>query len=294
MSTKADFGFLPVELDFRACDIAVETLPDFDEAVASVREVKGGIDGDGIYAPLKSTRGGFQLLELPYPSRVFALPKTHSIRRVRRDKGPWHLDFHVWVLSFFHGMRLTTTETGFIDATPIKPGVLTDFALLPRDLPKAVALADEFWLLWQSEPLQAKRLAGAIHALFLAQYPQAFQFEQFIYLYAALDACYRLTAAAAGLTKDPSHPDRVPWMCEQFGMPVPEWAVPADNRRPRTSEVADIRNPVTHEALFMGEPFGFAYPGFVSEQNLPLQMRCLVCRLLVGLKHLQAWGERIG
>jgi hypothetical protein len=177
-------------------------------------------------------------------------------------------------------MRLTTTESGFLDATPIKPWTLTDFGLSRADLPKAIGRAEEFWLTWRSEPVQAKRLAGAIHSLFLAQYPLALQFEQFIYLYTALDACYRLAAAALSQTKDPPHSDRIAWMCDQFGMPVPDWAAKGVNP---VSEVATLRNPTTHEALFMGEPFGYAIPGFASEQNLPLQMRCLACRLLVAL-----------
>jgi hypothetical protein len=38
-----------------------------------------------------------------------------------------------------------------------------------------------------------------------------------------------------------------------------------------------------HEAPFMNEPLGFAVHGVGSNQNLPLEMQGLVCRLLVAL-----------
>jgi hypothetical protein len=178
-------------------------------------------------------------------------------------------------------MRLTTTEAGFLDATPIVPGRLTDFILSRADLPKAAALAEEFWLSHQSEPAHGKRFAAAVHALFLEQCPLYLQFEQFIYLYAALDACYALTAASIGSPRmKPSHSDRIAWMCDLFDIPIPDWALKREGRR---AEVADLRNPATHEALFMGEPFGFAIHGVGLNKNLPLEMKCLLCRLLVAL-----------
>ena len=51
--------------------------------------------------------------------------------------------------------------------------------------------------------------------------------------------------------------------------------------------MSPIRNDALHEALFMGEPFGFAVHRFNSEgrPELPIdfEMRNLVCRLLVAL-----------
>ena len=58
--------------------------------------------------------------EHPYASRVFGLPKTHLIEHAEATNQD-HLDFHLWALSFFVGMRLTATDAGFLDATPLKP-----------------------------------------------------------------------------------------------------------------------------------------------------------------------------
>ena len=48
---------------------------------------------------------------LPYSSRVFGLPHTHTIEH-ETAVDEEHIEFHVWALSFFLGMRLTTTEAG--------------------------------------------------------------------------------------------------------------------------------------------------------------------------------------
>jgi hypothetical protein len=184
------------------------------------------------------------------------------------------------VLSFFLGMRLTTTEAGFLDATPIKPGKLVDFIISQKNLLKAVELADAFWLAHRNEPARAKRFIAAVHALFVAQYPQNLQFERFIYLYTALDACYALAESIRQPVKKPSHSDRVAWMCNLFGMAVPAWALSLPSGK---AEIAVLRNTTLHEALFMDEPLGFAVHGVGSNQNLLLEIECLISRLLVAL-----------
>jgi len=47
--------------------------------------------------------------------------------------------------------------------------------------------------------------------------------------------------------------------------------------------VAILRNATLHEALFMGEPLGFALHGVGTNQNLTSEMKVLICRFLVAL-----------
>ena len=141
-------------------------------------------------------------------------------------------------------------------------------------------LAERFWTNNRREPRNARRFAAAIHALFLGQYPQALQFENFIYLYTAIDACYKLAAEFRQPSKKKTHAKRIEWMCAEFGLKTPDWA------KPSTSggvEVAAIRNDALHEALYVDAPLGFAVHGGGSFGNLPLEMSALVCRLLVAL-----------
>jgi hypothetical protein len=190
---ETEFGYYPNPLSFAVGDIEVRTLSGLEKTVAALVGSEQ-INAEWIYAPRREVRllgGGSQ--HRPYASRVFGLPKTHVIRHAKADGGN-HLVFLVWVLSFFLGIRLTTTEAGYLDSTPIIPRKLVDFSLSDSNLPKALALADAFWATNRAEPMRAKCFAAAVHALFLSQNPQHLQFEEFILLYTALDACYKLSS----------------------------------------------------------------------------------------------------
>jgi hypothetical protein len=69
-------------------------------------------------------------------------------------------------------------------------------------------------------------------------------------------------------------------MCTQLGLTTPDWALDTSGAG---AEVAILRNATLHEALFMGEPLGFALHGIGSNVNLTLDMQSLVCRMLVAL-----------
>ena len=234
-----------------------------------------GVDGDWIYAPPQPVIGfDGGITTKPYRARVFGLPKTHRLEHAAPDSED-HIAFHLWALSFFTGMRLTATEAGFVDATPLQPGKLVDFVLSTRDLEGGTALAERFWVENRAEPQRARLFAAAVHALFLAQYPQHLQFERFMLLYTAFDTCFALAKALKACKRHVTHAARVDCMCKLFGMTAPGWADPA--------ALAALRNDAIHEALFMGLPLGFALHGIGTNQNLTLEMEALICRLLVGL-----------
>ncbi len=274
-----DFGYWPRAEAISAGNVTIAPLPNFQETLSDMDSVSG-LEGDWVYAPTQRVRDllSGQITDRPYSARVFGLPKTHSITHAAPDSSD-HVDFHVWGLSFFAGMRLTTTEAGFLDSTPIVPGKLVDFVLL-NPVEKAVNLVEAFWAANRSERQRADLVAAAIHALFLSQRPQLLQYERFIYCYTALDACYALTAHLSPPKRKPSHAMRLQWMCNQFDVSTPAWAKAA----PRgSSPVAAIRNATMHEALYVGKPLGFALHGIGTGENLTLEMRALICRLLVAL-----------
>lgn len=274
---RLEFGYFPKPLELSSGWITVCPRADLALSVASI-EGDDRVEKDWIYAPPQLVRNlGGDVRECPYSARVFGLPKTHVIAHASCD-GQDHLTFHLWALSFFTGMRLTATEAGFVDATPIKPGKLVDFLMLGRGLVDALALAEVFWTGHRSAPERARLIAAAVHALFLGQSPQHLQFERFILLYTAIDACFALAKAVKKPARAISHVGRVKWMCDAFGMPTPAWADPASG-----AEVASLRNETVHEALFMGEPLGFAIRGSGSNQNLTLEMQALICRFVVAL-----------
>lgn len=103
--------------------MTVSTLPGLDSTVAEVTN-DGRDYRDWIYAPIQQMqdlRGGIG--ERPFTSRVFGLALTHRIEHSAPDSVD-QLLFHIWTLWFFTGIRLPSTEAGFLDATPIKQGVI--------------------------------------------------------------------------------------------------------------------------------------------------------------------------
>jgi hypothetical protein len=272
---RAEFGFWPNAVNLSAGQVCIDTLPNINVTVESVM----GVEDGWVYAPPQQvTTFGGGVRTRPYPARVFGLPKTHCITLANSD-GPDHIAFHLWVLSFFVGLRLTTTEAGFLDATSVRPGTLNDFVLLGNSLETAIEMAERFWVSNRHDPQRAKLFGASVHALFLAQNPRHLQFEEFVLLYTALDACYAL---AKLLNPSQCHPHvkRVQWMCGLFNMPTPTWA---DTGAANGPAVAALRNATLHEALFVEQPLGFAVHGVGSNQNITLEMRALLCRFLVAL-----------
>ncbi len=276
---RSEFGYYPRALDITVGPVSITTRDALEERVKDVEEDEWR-EGRWIYAPLQPVAhlGGGTSIR-PYPARVFGLPKTHDIvHATAPDLDP--VNFHVWSLSFFTGMRLTITEAGFLDSTPIEPGVLVDFVLLGGSLKKSIELAEAFWTANQASPERARIWVAAVHALFLSQNPRHLQYERFLLLYTALDACFALAKSLNPPTRNLTHSQRIAWMCDWLGMPIPAWADPGTGGG---AAVAAMRNPAVHEALFMGEPLGFALHGVGERGNLTLEMSGLVSRLLVAL-----------
>jgi hypothetical protein len=273
-----DLGWYPEALDLNVGDIAVTPLPDWEASVAVIKNCDG-VSAGWVYAPPQEVIVmGQGCSRRPYPSRVFGLPKTHHLSHASADCAE-HLDFLTWALGFFVGMRLTTTEAGFLDATPILPGKLVDFVLSRGGQKRAMALAERFWQANKTHPLRAHRWAAAVHALFLSHNPLALQFERFIFLYCAIDACFALAKELHSITGRIPHARRVDRLCSLFQIATPTWATPSGSGSP----IANIRNDAMHEALFVGAPLGFNAHGIRTGVNLIAEMQALTCRLLVAL-----------
>ena len=277
---KKEFGFYPQPLQIKAGPVTVSPLPDLERTASDVL-ASDGVEDNWFYAPPQQVRDFMsgKVREHPYASRVFGLPKTNLIEHAEATNKD-HLDFHLWALSFFVGMRLTATDAGFLDATPLKPGQFVDFVLLGSSLTRAVELAEVFWTTNLAESRCVQRFAAAVHSLFLGQSPRNLEFESFVYLYTAIDACYALAAKLRQPPRYLKHADRIAWMCSQSNVVTPAWAKPTALNG---TEVTVIRNDTLHEALYIDAPLGFAVHGGSTTQNLTLEMSALVCRLLVAL-----------
>ncbi|WP_376868122.1 hypothetical protein AB5G97_16475 [Aeromonas veronii] len=220
---SAEFGYYPVFCNIETGRFSIKTLPEHESIVAVVSGDPSVLKG-WIYPEAQQHKElmSENVRSMPYNARVFGLPMTHVLT-LSEDRNREELDFVVWCLSFFTGMRLTTTEASFLDATPIKPGKLVDFILSRSTITDVIELALDYLESERGDARAPKRVTAVIHALFLAQYPQNLSFERFQYLYMALDACFKLVVDKEKPKPRITHAGRVQWMCEKFAIPVPDW-----------------------------------------------------------------------
>lgn len=280
---SAEFGYYPKMYNVTTERFSIQTLANFEENLEQIKN-DPNLQKEWIYSA-RALQHDFitgKTQVLPYTDRIFSLPKTHVLT-LFKSQNVGDLDFVVWCLSFFTGMRLTIEEAGFLDATPIKPDKLVDFVLSHCTLKDVINLALDYIEKEHKNFHATKRVIAAIHALFLSQYPQNLPFERFQYLYIALDTCFKIIETKSKSNKNLSHAKRIQWMCEEFDIPIPSWATTIGKK----SDISTVRNATIHEALFFDEPLGFSVYGgnltTTNTQNTMLQMQNLICRLLVAI-----------
>ncbi|HCD6738100.1 TPA: hypothetical protein ACP4TZ_003025 [Klebsiella pneumoniae] len=276
---KSEFGYYPVEVNIENEHFSLITLPGLIEKVERVNSDKNVVKGWIYPGNQEVFNFNGDISTMPYSQRVFGMPKTHLLK-LKNTSSLETLNFVVWCLSFFMGIRLTTTDAGFLDATPIKPTKLTDFTLVGCSEKEVIELALNYITSKQKDEHSPKRIAAVVHALFLSQTPQYLSFEKFQYLYMALDGCFALSWAEHDKDPDkspPNHSKRLKWMCKIYGLSFPTWVSGKKN-------IAVIRNDNFHEAIFFGQPLGFS--SINDNQygdDILLQMQALVCRLLAAI-----------
>ncbi len=279
LENEIDFGYWPCNEIIRTDSVYISPLPTFNSSIMSINNNPGLLRG-WIYPPYQQSYNiiSSERTILPYPSRIFGLPKTHKMKHYKPDSVE-HLEFLIWGLSFFTGLRLTTTEAGFVDAAPIKLGSLTDFIQVsPKK--NSMCLLEIYWLKNKARVENIDLIRAIIHALYLYQRPQLLQYERFIYGYVALDACYALAKQNSPPAKDPKHAERFSWLCQKFEINTPTWAQPAPKDG---SRISSIRNATLHEAIYMGKPLGYAIQDNITGENMLLEMGGLICRFLIAL-----------
>ena len=294
-TNTAEFGYFPIKKYIKSGQIVIETLPNLEVAKKDIEKYMC-ITNNWVYAPLRRVeilnKDGFRtccdrhefppeqgpqkpggnVRTLPYPQRVFSLPKTHRITHSDCDNEK-HIMFHIWALSFFMGIRLTSAEAGFLDASSIKPGHLVDFRLKNGMDERAINVAEEFWRSNRENDKKANLVGSIIHTLFLAQSPLLLPFEQFTLLYTAIDSCVCLAnLLKPSCFKNGVQANKIKCMCDIFKIEIDcKWI----------KGLVCRRNFAVHEALFMGEPLGLGVPR--NEPHLHTQMIALICRLLFAL-----------
>lgn len=122
---------------------------------------------------------------------------------------------------------------------------------------------------------------GALHWHLFAQLYEH-EFECFNAQYTALDACAEL-ARRIGFPRypedRPSHAKRAAILCKCVGVPKPAWVKPLPGRS--GCALSQRRNSLIHDAMYAGEPIGFAYPK--DDPFMMLGLTAMVARIFLGL-----------
>ena len=275
------FGYFPRDIEVKVGDISIRALSDLKETVEEI-ESDEDLDKGWVYpGPQLVSNLGVGIFAKPFSARLFSLPHTHRFEH-SSVKSDYHVDFILWCLGFTLGMHFSRHPNCYLDAAPIKPGKFSDFLLPMSQLPYAITEIENFWKTNEGQPRMAKRVCAVINSLNLSRRPQHLDYEEFNLLYMALDTCFAISRDLFRLPPKNRVPHgvRIEWMCEQFGLAAPTWAIPGHK-----DSLAGIRNDTVHEALFFGEPLGYAHfdNNTMGKQyrNIMLEMNGLINRLLV-------------
>lgn len=271
------FGYWPEEIGFESQYLQVSVAENFS---ALTRDINASEHDD--------VRNGW--IYAPHLSRIFGLHHTHSMS-VKLDGMPEisklgskgiqeYVEFNLWVLSLFKGIKLTNTERGYLDATPIRINELNDFIIKNGNIPMLLDLAHSFFKANLSSR-QSLRFNAAVNAYFISQNPQLLQYEKFIYLYYAIDTCYKICSELPGFSsvkpdKPVLHKERLTILCSLYNINPPEWMLNNE------LDVVGLRNNAMHEAIYLEKPLGYAVHSD-KQINLILELRNLVCRFLVAI-----------
>lgn len=262
------FGFYPRRYDRVVGPVEISTLPDLESKIEDIFKLQ---KRDWIHAADAPIRN----------ERVFGLPKTHELRHTTiSDEN--YLRFLIQCFGFLVGMRMSDSEAGFLDATPVKIGTANDIVWHADKLEAAVEQTDHEWGGHAANPRLLAAMRGTIHCYFISCTPSLLEYERFIYLYTAIEGCHYVHCTLRG-TRPTSipHSRRIEELCNALSMPVPPWA-------DATSGIVAHRNSTLHEGLFFDEPLGFQIFGgnktrTTADGWVLLEMQKLTSRFVVAL-----------
>ena len=278
MAYQDFFGYLPLERSLVLSFGSVEPLPELPGVVKWI-EKYANIDGyfyaDGIHTR-RSHDGGKTFKRVPKstrPALLHRLPATHKLEL------PTHPDdreaarygiagFVMHMAAFLYGRRCHFYDWWLDGRMSLKS--TCDYHE-PR-LEDAIHCFETGAATWSSWPTRQKTVA--LNALFLKTrtHSRELEWERFQAEYQVFDALYAI-GRDLGMVPRVPHAERIPAMCDQFGIP---WD------QSRVDTIVRLRNDLLHEALWDGRMPGEARgnEAFYSSFWLDHLTRRLALRLL--------------
>jgi hypothetical protein len=187
----------------------------------------------------------------------YELPSTHDIE-IRASQDDEQLRFLILVLGFLLGLRLLPKGWGHLHPTAIEVDKCNSFSLMDSEIIPCLELASNFY----QRNRQTRNVKRVLSAISLSHWSQVqpLQFDEFNYLYMAIDACWKIcrdihpaAVERYGSKKGKyiPHPERPEIMCHILNL-----SLPTIFDRSSAITASSIRNDLLHEGLVGDLPIG--------------------------------------
>lgn len=257
-------GFLPRSLDVSDRRIAIRCIADWREMLANIVS-RGHVRDGWLYLPRNGSR-----------AYRYELPTAHEIE-ARASQDEEELRFLILVLGFLEGLRLLPAGWGHLHPTAVAVGKCNNFLVKDSEILPCLDLAANFYTA-NRQSRNVKRLLSAISLLHWSRI-QPLQFDEFNYLYMALDACWAICADVHPIgKKNPRHHERPSVMSGVLNLSLPPIFDPSS-----AVTVFSIRNDLVHEGLVGDLPIGLTVM-----PNCTLEMLEFVEKLILSLLGVKA------
>jgi len=271
------FGFLLDDKEFECDGFSIRKLDDFEQSVSwfydNVHVSDGWVYGSS--RSLKKTQEEIKIFKSTAPivdAKPFKLAATHYL--VADTFSEDHKRFLILGYSFLQGLLLLPEGYQYLKRTPYRSGKLTGLILCRGDGVNGMNVINHFYL--RSDEVMRKQMYTVLHWFLMGQ-SYEHEWEVFNSQYSVLDGLYKLHRLREG----PLHPKKVSSMAphgsrpkilaEKCGITLPEWADGG-----KAAALCVERNALAHEAIYAGNPIGYA----VSAESYSLELVSLNTKLI--------------
>lgn len=250
--TSLKFGYWESEFDIKQDDFEISTLPEIEEARYIVKRDMKCLSH--FCFPHYFGTSSFPLMS----GNRFELPMTHlfttRISLGNENEERELIKFLILTIGFLCGMRFTPDGEGHLFPTPLKKGNLVSFIASDPEILSCIDTAKSTWIRASAE--NRKLLFSSIH-WFLTSQSYKHQFEIFSWQYIVTDSLSAFFCSKDGTTKRTSHSVRPQYLSKHLNTPLPSSFLKGGTGNGVQSRLAEIRNCLIHEGLWLGQPIGY-------------------------------------
>ncbi|WP_031481611.1 hypothetical protein [Maridesulfovibrio frigidus] len=271
-----NFGFLIEKNPVSFCQFSINPLENFDQTIENFYATCRVSNG-WIYNPQKQLNKNHEELQLfkqeaPKSSKPYTLPATHKITSEEPIEDDNHFKFLILGYGFLHGLYLLPEKHNYLTKTPYKVGSLHSLLLFDNDLKIGMKSLNNFYC--NSSHTDQKQAFAILH-WFLAGQSYQSRWDHFEAQYKVLDGIFRLSKLDAGKKHIP-HSKRPFLLTEKYHVKLPSWA----KTSAKPSKLGILRNELSHEAKFAGQPIGYGHPKENFHFEFPVFNMKLTCAVL--------------